>query len=193
MNYGVALNCPRCKRTLESHSWNDATSGSCRSCEAEFDFFPFPALTAVRARIAPQAAVLADDSVCFFHATNRAESICEDCGRLLCQVCTVAFTGRKLCPTCISTSKASEVVTEVRERTLYDGIALGLAVLPVVTVAFWWMTIATAPIALGMVFYSWRKPSSLVRNSRIRLVIAAIFAVLEIGAWTFGLMKLWLT
>ena len=124
---GVGLPCPQCKRELAPESWIDARDGVCLRCETEFQFVPFPALTATRTQATAQAAVLAADSVCFFHAENRAEAICEGCGRLLCPVCAVPFDGRKLCPACIATGKSAGEATVVRERVLYDSIALALA------------------------------------------------------------------
>jgi len=181
MTIGPALPCPKCKRVLESYSWRDASSGICRRCDAEFEFVPFPALTATRAISAPQAAELAADSVCFFHAENRAETVCEACGRMLCPVCTVSFAGQKLCPVCIAATKTSDVAPTVRDRTLYDGTALGLALFPLL---MWPVTLITAPVALGFVIYGWKKPGSLVRGrSLVRLILAGLFATLEIGGW----------
>jgi hypothetical protein len=127
MTAGPALPCPRCQRTLGPESWIDAQGGVCFRCKTDYEFVAFPALTATRVPIAPQAAVLAADSVCFFHPENRAETICEGSGRLLCPVCTVPFVGRKLCPTCIAGTKGSPAPAIIRERTLFDGIALVLA------------------------------------------------------------------
>src|SRR5438477_5328285 len=105
MTAGAALHCPKCSRTLEAVSWHDANSGRCQRCGTEFEFRGFPALTAARVRVTPQIAVVTEESVCFFHAENRAESICEDCGRLVCVVCAIDFGGRRRCPTCIVVTK----------------------------------------------------------------------------------------
>jgi hypothetical protein len=181
MTAGPALPCPRCKRVLGPESWSDAEHGVCFRCKTEYEFVAFPALNATRAQIAPQAAVLAADSVCFFHPENRAETICEGCGRLLCVVCSVPFAGQKLCPTCIAGAKTSEAPAMLRDRVLYDGIALALAGLPLF---IWPFTLITAPAALGMVVYGWNKPGSLVRGrSRARQIIAVILALLEIAGW----------
>ena len=190
MTTAPALPCPRCQRVLEPSAWRDGTAGTCRRCLTEFDFVPFPALTAVRTRIAPQAAAVAEDSVCFFHAENRAETVCEDCGRLLCAVCTINFSGRKVCPACIAATKMSGAAPVVKERMLYDGLAISLALLPILA---WPVTLVTAPVALGYVIYGWNKPSSLVRGrSRTRLVAAGVLAIGEIGAWVTVGVFLWL-
>jgi hypothetical protein len=190
MTPAAALTCPRCRHLLGPESWVDAADGVCLHCQAEFEFIPFPALTAERAARAPQAAVLEADSVCFFHAENRAEAICEGCGRLLCPVCTVPFGGRKLCPSCIAAAKDSTAQTAPRNRVLYDSIALLVALVPLVV---WPFTLLTAPIALGLAIYGWNKPCSLVRGrSRGRLVAAGLVALAEIAGWATFFVALWL-
>jgi hypothetical protein len=185
-----ALPCPRCRRPLGPESWIDARNGVCAKCRSEFEFVPFRALNFASVRAAAQAAVVASDSVCFFHAENRAESICDSCGRLLCPVCTVPFAGQRLCPVCIAASKRSDAPHGVRERVLYDGLALALAFFPLLV---WPVTLLTAPAALGLVIYGWKKPGSLVRGpGRVRMIVAGIFAVLQIGAWGTGLTLAWL-
>jgi hypothetical protein len=134
--------------------------------------------------------VLSAESVCFFHAENRAEAICDGCGRLLCPVCAVPFAGQKLCPTCIATGKATGAPAMIRDRMLWDGTAFALALVPILV---WPFTLITAPAALGVVIYGWNKPGSLVRGpSRWRFIVAGILALAQIGGWaTLGAM-LWL-
>ena len=187
---GPALPCPRCQRVLGPESWIDATSGVCHWCKTEYEFLAFPGLTAKRAPVAPQAAVLAADSVCYFHAGNRAETICEGCGRLLCAVCTVPFAGHKLCPACIAATRKSGATAVTRSRVLLDGIALALAGLPLVVFP---LTALTAPLALGLVVFGWNKPGSLVRGrGRVRFIIAGILALIEIAGWVIFLLFWWL-
>ncbi len=180
MTTGPALPCPKCKRVLEPNSWHGANGGSCWSCRTDFEFAGFPALNAHRERAVPQAAEVAADSVCFFHPENRAETVCEECGRLVCQVCSVPFVGRKLCPACISSSRQSNAEQVVQHRVLFDRIALALAIVPLIV---WPVTLVTSCAALGVVIYGWKKPGSLVGGRRVRLVIAAVLAVAEICGW----------
>jgi len=184
MTPGQALPCPHCKRELAPESWIDPTAGVCVHCRTRFDFTGFPALTAVATKLTPQAAVLAADSVCFFHPENRAEAVCDSCGRLLCPVCSIPFGGQRICPTCIAANRKSGVASTVRHRVIYDNIALALAVYPVLLVVTFMLTIVTAPAALVMVIVAWNKPRSLVRGpGRLRLIVAGILALLQIGAW----------
>ncbi|MSU47484.1 MAG: hypothetical protein EXS37_00045 [Opitutus sp.] len=182
--------CPRCQRTLGPESWSDAHGGTCFRCKTDYEFVAFPALTATPTQFVAQAAVVAADSVCYFHPENRAETVCEGCGRLLCPICHVPFAGRKLCPTCIAGTRTSQAPTVVRERMLYDGIALALAGLPLLVFP---ITLVTAPVAVGAIVYGWNKPGSLVRGrSRARLIIAAILAGLQIAGWIAFLIFQWL-
>lgn len=190
MTPGPALPCPRCQRLLGPESWIVAHDGVCLHCRTGFEFVGFPALTAVRSVVAPQAAVLAADSVCFFHAENRAEAICDGCGRLLCPVCTVPFVGRKLCPACIAATRQSSAPVAVRSRVLYDTIALAMALVPIL---LWPFTVLTSPVALGLVIHGWKQPNSLVRGrGRGRLITAGVLAVIQISAWTAFFLSLWL-
>lgn len=184
---GPALSCPRCQRVLDAGSWHDEHSGRCVRCSAEFEFFPFRALVAVRASHAAQAVVVAEESVCFFHAENRAEAVCEECGRLLCPVCAINLGGKKICPTCISSSKTSPSAQLVRERSLPDNLALTLAVLPLL---IWPFTLVTAPVALWFSIRGWKHPGSVVRGvGRVRLILASLIAGVQIAVWLFFLVK----
>lgn len=185
-----ALPCPRCKRVLGPESWTDGGGGTCFRCKTDYECIEFPALRASPSPVAAHRAVLADDSVCFFHGENRAESICDGCGRLLCPVCAVPLGGRKLCPTCIAGGQSLDGPAFATDRVLYDGMALSLALLPLL---IWPFTLLTAPATIGMVIYGWNKPGSLVRGrSRLKLVIAGNFALLQIAGWAVFITVMWL-
>jgi hypothetical protein len=178
-----ALRCPKCERSIDQTWWYDATHGRCQRCDIEFEFVPLPALTAVPRQVVAKTAEVAADSVCFFHAENRAEAVCDDCGRMLCAVCAVPFMGRVVCPTCIATAstKPESQPVMIKSRVLYDSIALSVAILPLL---IFFVTIFTAPLARGLAIYGWNKPSSLVRGrGRWRLIVAAVFALAEIAGW----------
>jgi hypothetical protein len=179
MPVGPALSCPKCQRKLDANAWQSETIGACNHCLTGFEFFAFPALTARPVAAVPGVAVPAEDAVCFFHAENKAEVVCESCGRFLCAVCAIDFAGQKLCPSCIATKKARPL-QEDKSRVLYGGVAIALAGGPML---IWPITAVTAPVALGYVIYGWRRPRSLVTPSRARLVIAGVLAVLQIVGW----------
>jgi hypothetical protein len=172
----AAPTCYRCERGLDRETW--LAGDACRHCGSALEFLKFPALHATRAQARAQAA-LPEDAACFFHADNRAESVCEGCGRYLCAVCGVDFGGARLCPQCISARRAAKKDCG-RGLVLHDSIALTLAVLPVLLV---FVTCLTAPLALGYTLYAWRKPLGVTRRSRWRLWAALVISALTCLAW----------
>lgn len=185
---GPALPCPQCRKVLEPLSWHDADKGRCWSCRTDFDFTGFPALTAARRRVVPKAVLESEHATCFYHEMNQAEVVCEACGRFVCAICGVDFGGRSVCPPCIAAVKVNDA-QQVSQRTLYEGIALAVALLPLL---IWPLTMITAPIALGVVVVGWRKPRSLVQGGRVKLVCAGVLAVIEISIWAFVVFFRWL-
>ena len=69
------------------------------------------------------------------------------------------------------------------KRTLYDAIALSLAILPLLIFYF---TIVTAPIALYLAIRYWNAPLSIVHRTKLRLVLAALLATAQIVGWGIG-------
>jgi hypothetical protein len=106
---------------------------------------------------------------------------CGGCGRFLCALCDCEFGAQHFCPACLEAGKSKGKIKALEnERSRYDSIALGLAVLPIV---FFYFTIVTAPVALYVAIRYWNKSHSLVHATRIRLVLALILSLLQIGGW----------
>lgn len=179
---GPTIPCPKCKKVFKAESWHRDGMPVCQRCSTVYEFIDFPALYRdTSATTAKSAGAMAEDATCYFHPVNRAEQVCESCGRYLCPVCSIDFGGKRLCPSCIS-GKQTKAPEGEQGRILWDGMALSLALLPVL---IWPITVVTAPAALGVAIVGWRKPSSLVRGNRTRLVIAMIVASIEIALWLF--------
>jgi len=103
-------------------------------------------------------------------------------------LCDCDLAGEHYCPACLEVGKTKGKIRNLEiRRTRYDSIALSLAVLPLVTVVFWFLTMVTAPVALFMAIRYWNAPLSIVHHSRVRFVLAAVFALAEIGAWSIGM------
>ncbi len=63
-------------------------------------------------------------------------------------------------------------------RTMYDSIALALAIFP----AFlFWPVLVTAPLTLFWIFRHWNSPRSILPRSRARFYIAGLIALSQIG------------
>ena len=72
-------------------------------------------------------------------------------------------------------------------RTLYDSIALGVAVVPIL---LWFFTFITAPLSLILVIRYWKAPSSIIPRTKIRFIMAFIIGFLQITGWAIGIFAL---
>jgi hypothetical protein len=174
--------CPKCKTPLDGI--DDRGEGACGSCATALTYMMFPA----RNRTKPVARAVRSvdgDATCFFHVQNQAASVCEGCGRYVCVVCEVpSEDGRKLCPPCLSSGR-KKVAAKADEVVVYGSLATTMALLPIL---MWPLTLVTAPIALFLAIYGWKKPRSLIHPGSARFIVAMVLAVLQIGGWvTFGL------
>ena len=130
------------------------------------------------------------EASCFYHPEKKAVIVCESCGRFLCSLCEIDTTGRKICPNCFELGRSRERITElIAERTLYDQIALSVAVLPLL---MFFITILTAPMAIYISIRHWKAPTSIVGRTKVRFVLAILISLVEMGGWTAVLIpKFW--
>jgi len=133
----------------------------------------------------PSAVSDAVEASCFYHPAKQAAIVCENCGRFLCSLCDIELAGDHLCSHCIEAGKRKATLGHVeKSRTLWDEIALALSILPLLA---WPVTVITAPATLFFVFRHWNRPLSIIPRTKIRYVLAVIFASLQIVGWTvFG-------
>ncbi len=174
--------CSKCHRPIPSGSYNTPDLIPCPTCQVPIQVQVFPAF--FRGLQPGKAAdALGDEQAsCFYHPQKKAAIPCDYCGRFLCALCDVEMNGKHLCPVCLEAGKKKgKIVNLDRHRMLYDGIALRLALLPMITI---WFTLVTAPIALYLAIRHWNSPRSLVRKGRIRFLLAMAISVLQILAWT---------
>jgi hypothetical protein len=122
-----------------------------------------------------------EEASCFYHPQKRAAVPCDACGRFLCGLCDCELNGRHLCPVCLEAGGRKGKIKNLQtSRTLYDSIALALAVYPVALVFGIYFTPITAPMALYVAIRHWNSPRGLVRRTRARFVAAIVLAVMEL-------------
>ena len=178
--------CPDCGHPFDAAaigadgSVTSVTSAACPGCARPTRLRLFPAAFRRQEAAAPAAAAPAE-ATCFFHAEKRAVLPCQACGRFLCALCDLEVAGRHLCPTCAA-RRAADPAEErfVRERTLWDSVALSLATYPMV---IFYLTILTAPAAIFIALRHWKSPRSLVPRTRVRFVVALTLAVGQVVGW----------
>ena len=179
--------CTRCHAPVPVELLNTDHIAPCPSCQAALQVDVFPALLrpAASAALAPSA-VAEGEATCFYHAQKTAHVACDACGRFICALCDIELPGGHWCPTCVESGvRKGNIVTFEQRRVLYDRVALSLALLPVLA---WPITIVTAPATLVLTALTWRKPGSLAPRTKVRFVIAALFALATLAAWALGIV-----
>ncbi len=178
----VLLQCTKCQTPLAENQINQGELTRCPGCGVRIIVEVFPALLR---RVAPgregEALLVDSEASCFFHPQKKAVLPCEACGRFLCALCDCELQGHHYCPSCLETGRAKGKIKRLEnQRMRYDSIALALAVYPLLIFYF---TILTAPIALFVALRYWNAPRSIVYRTKLRLVLAIVFSVLEMGGW----------
>jgi hypothetical protein len=141
----------------------------------------FPAMFAERTAPAPEVA-LTGEAACFDHPGKRAVAACRQCGRFVCQLCSVEMGGAVYCPSCVAAGAGqARAANADAPRMLYDSIAFTLPLASLI--AMWPLTIAAAPAALVLSIVKWKQPLSLVRRTRWRFVAAISIALAELLGW----------
>jgi hypothetical protein len=142
----------------------------------------FPA--AIREAPVREAGVVLEEgqSGCYFHPRLTATAICELSGRMICELCCTEWQGKQVSFEALQGALSrGEVDKEAGIRLRWDNIALSLAVYPLL---LWFITLVTAPAALFIVIWKWRKgPCSVVHRSRWRFVLAGLLAGVQIAGW----------
>ena len=91
------------------------------------------------------------------------------------------MNGEHLCSLCIEEGQNKKRIKNLEtSRTLYDDIALALALIPLLLFYF---TIITAPIALYLSIRHWRSPSSILPRTKLRFIFAILIAGMELIGW----------
>ncbi len=179
------LTCPCCERlcSLEKLA---AGRFHCERCEESIEKRLFPALIPTEIATTP---ALAQNSTCFYHPQKGAKSICQSCGVFVCALCETEVQEKVYCVRCLERGLSKEKETDfIKKAILYDGIALGLALLPL-TVALFWVAPVTAPATLALVLFCRKKSKSILPPRRWRWILATLLAIGQISLMFWFLFK----
>jgi len=176
------IQCPACQAWLLDGVFNQPQLSPCPACGVPLQVEVFPALFR---RINPgqsgEPIMIEGESSCFYHPQKKAVLPCQGCGRFLCALCDCELNGQHFCPACLETGKTKGKIKSLEnQRTLYDSIALSLAVYPLLIFYF---TLVTAPVALFIAIRYWNAPRSIVRRTKIRYVAAIVLASAQVAGW----------
>jgi hypothetical protein len=183
-----AIACAACSAPVPPEFWNREEGVRCRGCGETVRAAVFPAIANSEMGAAPTALQGETEASCFFHPQSRAAHACQECGRFLCALCDLEVEDRHICPRCFESGlSAHEIETAEPRRVMYDSVALALSTLPAL---LFWPALVGAPYSLFIVFRRWGAPSSVVPRTKIRFILAAIFAFAEIGFIIFVIYML---
>ena len=176
------VQCPKCHAWLLEGIFNQPELSPCPACGVPLQVEVFPALfRKINPGKKSEAILVEGESGCFYHPQKKAVLPCDSCGRFLCALCDCELNSQHFCPACLETGKTKGKIKSLDQgRTLYDSIALALAIYPMLIFYF---TLLTAPMALFIAIRYWRAPRSLVRRTKIRFVAAIIISLLQIAGW----------
>ncbi len=176
------LDCTKCKNPLPAPALNTVAPVACPSCGVKLRADVFPALYRPLARGRSAETLQMDrQAACFYHPRKKAVIPCAVCGRFLCALCDIPLDGRHLCPACLEKGKTGQKIKSLdNHRICYDTLALLAATVPML---IYWLTIITAPLAIYLTVRYWKAPSSIVGRTKIRFILAAVIAGLQLGGW----------
>jgi hypothetical protein len=133
----------------------------------------------------------AGESSCFFHASNRAETICDGCGRFLCGLCSISFGQRRFCPDCIYRSRRQKSDLLLSDQAvLFDNIAIAVLALSVLTLSYLILGLFVSLLTVCTAFVGWKYQRTLVRRSRFRFGFALILGLIGASVWILILLLL---
>jgi hypothetical protein len=180
--FGLAA-CAACSSPVPREFWNREEGVRCQGCGQTVRLFAFPAVDRNLAGTAPELLHGETEASCFYHPQSRAAIVCAECGRFLCALCDLEVEGRHICPRCFESGvNEHKIQTAEPRRVMYDNMALALAILPALLI---WPAVIGAPWALVIVFTRWNKPASVVPRTKFRFILAALFAIAELGFIAF--------
>jgi len=162
----------------------------CTLCGSENRVRVFPAAFQSATPVHVEAR-LEGEAACFDHPGKRAVAACRQCGRFVCQLCSVEFGSEIWCPSCVASRAGSAAQANLEtSRTLHDSIAL---IVPLLSLVIWPFTVITGPGAVVYSMVKWRAPLSLVRRNRWRFVAAILTGLSMVAGWllliVYGLVR----
>jgi hypothetical protein len=175
----AGLRCPRCGRELAGEALQPQ-GATCVGCEAHVEALVFPALYR-REQSSAYELAMSGQAGCFFHPDRVAGTACSRCGRFLCPLCRISWAGESVCTACLEAAdRGGNGRALASGRFHFDTLAVVLSTFPILTLFF---SLLTAPFALGLALFTWRRECSIAPRSKIRFIAAILFSLLTLAGW----------
>ena len=179
----LIVRCTNCSAGLPDENLNSQSFDPCPICSSSIRADVFPAAyNSLSEGTSGELLMVDNESGCFYHPGKQAVTSCSHCGRFLCSLCDIDFDDRHLCISCIESGKKKGKIKNLENsRARYDNIALGFSVFPLF---FWFITLITSFITIYIVIRYWKKTAGIVSKHRARMVLALLFALMQITGWS---------
>lgn len=174
----LTLACPNCDSLLSEQpvAGQDVV---CYACHSHIQTSLYPAFFR-RAESHAHELVVTSEAACFFHADRVAAFACVRCGRFLCPLCRISWAGEDVCASCLEAAGTGSEEKIASSRFHFDSLALFLSTVMLLAS---FLSIITAPIALGLAIFTYRKECSVAPRSKYRLWLAMLFSLATIIGW----------
>ncbi|MBI5724491.1 MAG: hypothetical protein HZA50_11070 [Planctomycetes bacterium] len=181
------IRCTGCWSWLPTRFFNVGGGVRCPACRNRLEVCVFRSL--FRSESKGRAAQKLDQdglASCFFHPKKKAVVPCDRCGRFLCTLCDVDWADQHVCPACIEAQLDNPAGADDHavRKTLYDRIALGLAVLPAILFITLPLTAITAPAAIYFAVRYWNRVRHPVLTP-LWNVAAILIALATLAGWVY--------
>ncbi len=204
-----SIRCASCQSQLSDALIRQA-GGSvvCPFCHRRTESLILPALyrSALNAPPPLPAAPPAEgEAACFYSPNRKATKSCDHCGVFVSDAWAAQWGTQTVCLKCLEQLRLK--VKDQRfesTRTLWDNVALGLAIGPFIVAigcictligyvfAFipLMLTLIAAPAAIFVAVRYWNAPRSIAPRGRLRLVLAIVSGLLVITGWTVSVVAI---
>lgn len=183
MPHGPSPACLKCGKNIPWHVVNPAGSTRCPHCKRPQRIFVFAA--AYRALFDDRPGgreALQEEATCYFFPDRRADYVCAISGRFICEKAATDWEGQKVSVDSLLRLREQEGTEKLQTKSiLYDDIALSLAIFPILFFPF---TLFSIPTVFYLAIRYWRAgPTSLLRRSRWRYLLAILLTLPQIVVW----------
>jgi hypothetical protein len=96
-------------------------------------------------------------------------------------LCRIPWAGEDLCPACLEAANSGQQAKQLSSsRFHFDSLTLALSTLPILG---GFLSMLTAPIALGFALFTFNRECSIAPRTKIRSILAILFAAATIVGW----------
>ncbi len=185
-------NCPGCRQSNSVRIVPGQRETACWRCHRAVTSALFPALLPKPPPMPPGPGDMPaeGDMVCFYNPQRKATTSCDQCGVYISDAWKAKWGAKTLCLRCLDKLHAEKRGTQFENsRVMWDNIVLMLALVPM-TGILWVFGFFTAPIAMFLGIWAWKKPTSLVPRGKARMAIGLTLASLQVVGIIFFIYTL---